>query len=76
MQQRWIKLPNGNVLDANRILMIGKPESYPKLDEEGNDSIEWAVLIGTGLTRDTQIPVTGSKEEIAAFISKLLGAHG
>lgn len=76
MQQRWIKLPNGNVLDANRIVMIGKPESYPKLDDEGNDSIEWAVLIGTGLTRDTQITVTGGKEEIAAFIGKLLGAHG
>lgn len=73
MQQRWVKLPNGNVIDANRIVMIGKPESYPKTDEDGNDGIEWAVMLGTNLTRDTQISVNGSKDEIAGLIGKLIG---
>jgi regulator of extracellular matrix RemA (YlzA/DUF370 family) len=73
MQQRWVKLPNGNVIDANRIMTIGKPESYPKMDEDGNDAIEWAVMLGTSLTRDSQIPVTGTKDEIAALIGKLIG---
>ncbi len=73
MQQRWVKLPNGNVIDANRIVMIGKPESYPKMDEDGNDGIEWAVMLGTNLTRDTQISVNGSKDEIAGLIGKLIG---
>ena len=76
MQQRWIKLPNGNVIDGNRIMMIGKPESFPKMDEEGNDGIEWAVLLGTGLMRDEQISITGSKDEISALMGKLLGISG
>ena len=38
--QRWVKLPNGNVVDANRIITISKPESYPKMDEEGNDDVD------------------------------------
>lgn len=75
MQQRWVKLPNGNVIDANRISIIGKPESYPKMDEEGNDGIEWAVMLGTTLTRDSQISVTGTKEDIAALIGKLIGIN-
>lgn len=74
--QRWVKLPNGNVIDANRVMTISKPESYPKMDEDGNDSIEWAVTIGTGLTRDTQLMVTGNKEEIAGVIKSLLGGAG
>jgi regulator of extracellular matrix RemA (YlzA/DUF370 family) len=73
MQQRWVKLPNGNVIDANRIVMITKPESYPKMDEEGNDGIEWAVMLGTSLTRDSHISITGTKEEIAGLIGKLIG---
>lgn len=72
--QRWVKLPNGNVIDANRVMMISKPESYPKMDEDGNDGIEWAVSIGTGLSRDTQMMVTGSKDEIALVIKNLIGA--
>ncbi len=76
MQQRWVKLPSGNVIDANRIMFISKPESYPKMDEEGNDGIEWAVMLGTALTRDTHVPVSGSKEEIGALIGKIVGATG
>lgn len=72
--QRWVKLPNGNVVDANRIVMISKPESYPKMDEEGNDGIEYAVTIGLGFSRDTQLMVTGNKDEIMAVIKNLLGA--
>ncbi|PIV32500.1 MAG: hypothetical protein COS34_12835 [Lysobacterales bacterium CG02_land_8_20_14_3_00_62_12] len=74
MPQRWVKLPNGNVIDADRIVTISKPESYPKMDEDGNDGIEWSVLIGTGLTRDTQVSVTGSKDEIFAFVGKLIAS--
>lgn len=73
MQQRWVKLPNGNVIDANRIMLIGKPESYPKMDEDGSDGIEWAVMIGTSLTRDTHVSITGTKEDIAGLIGKLVG---
>ncbi len=76
MQQRWVKLPNGNVIDANRILFISRPESYPKMDEEGNDGIEWAVMLGTSLTRDSHIPISGTKDEIGALIGKLVGATG
>lgn len=72
--QRWVKLPNGNVIDANRVMLITKPESYPKMDEDGNDGVEWAVTIGTGFSRDTQTMVTGTKEEIALVIKNLIGA--
>ena len=72
--QRWVKLPNGNVVDANRIVTISKPESYPKMDDEGNDGIEYVVTIGLGFSRDQQLMVTGNKEDISAVIKNLLGA--
>ena len=73
MPQRWVKTPQGNVIDADRIVSISKPESYPKMDVDGNDGIEWSVMIGTSLTRDSHISVTGSKEEIASFVNRLTG---
>ncbi|MGD9584274.1 MAG: hypothetical protein AB7V26_11500 [Lysobacterales bacterium] len=76
MSQRWVKTPGGNVIDADRIVSITKPESYPKMDVEGNDGIEWSVMIGTSLTRDSHISVTGSKEEIAGFVNRLVGQAG
>ena len=72
--QRWVKLPNGNVVDANRIVTISKPESYPKMDEEGNDGIEYCVTIGLGFSRDQQLMVTGTKEDIGTVIKNLIGA--
>lgn len=36
--QRWIRLPDGRFVDANRIAYVGKPETYSRFDEDGNDS--------------------------------------
>ena len=74
--QRWIKLPNGSFLDGNRICHIGKVETFPKLDEEGNsDGVEYAVTLATELPREHQITITGSKEEISTLVRSLLGAN-
>ncbi|MEO5561464.1 MAG: hypothetical protein ABIO49_15990 [Dokdonella sp.] len=72
--QRWIKLPDGRFLDANRVAYIGKAESYARIDEDGNDlGIGYSVNIGTDIQRDAQISVTGSKEEIFAMLRAILG---
>ena len=72
--QRWIKLPDGRFIDANRIAYVGKVESYPRLDEEGNDlGAGYVVSIGTGFPRDRQISVTGTQAEIMALTQALLG---
>lgn len=76
MSARWVKLPNGNIVDANRIAYVSKPDSYPSMDDEGNDRVEYAVTFGTAFTRDTWMTVTGSKDEIAALIRQLIGAPG
>jgi hypothetical protein len=73
--QRWIKLPDGRFLDANRIAYIGKSESYARIDEDGNDlGTGYAVNIGTDIPRESQITVTGSKEEIFSMLRTILGA--
>jgi hypothetical protein len=74
MAQRWVKLPNGGYLDANCIVLIGKPDSYMRTDEEGNANQEFAVSLGTDVSRDRQMIVTGSKEEISKLIQTLAGA--
>jgi hypothetical protein len=76
MSARWVKLPNGNIIDANRIAYVSKPDSYPSMDGDGNDRVEYAVTFGTAFTRDTWMTVVGSKDEIAALIWQLLGAGG
>jgi hypothetical protein len=73
--QRWMKLPDGRFLDANRIAYIGKAETYSRIDEDGNDlGIGYSVNIGTDIPRDMQMTVTGSKEEIFAMLRTILGA--
>lgn len=73
--QRWIKLPDGRFLDANRVAFIGKSESYARLDEDGNDmGIGYSVNIGTDVPRESQISVTGTKEEIFSMLRTILGA--
>ena len=73
--QRWVKLPNGTFLDANRIIHIGKIESFAKLDEEGNNSgLEYSVTLMSELPREHQIQVSGSKEAISALVRSILGA--
>ncbi len=72
--QRWLKLPDGRYLDANTIMYVGKVETYPRLDEDGNDAgAGYSVYIGTGLQREQQIAVMGSKEEVLALLKSLLG---
>ncbi len=72
--QRWLKLPDGRYIDANRIMYVGKVETYPRLDDEGNDSgVGYSVNIGTDVPRDHQLTVMGTKEEIVALLKALLG---
>ncbi|HZP66614.1 MAG TPA: hypothetical protein VFB32_09915 [Rudaea sp.] len=72
--QRWLKLPDGRYLDANSIIYVGKVETYPRLDEEGNDAgVGYSVYVGTGYTREQQIAVMGTKEEVLGVLKALLG---
>lgn len=72
--QRWIKLPDGRYIDGNRIMYVGKVETFPRLDEEGNDlSPGFAVNIGSDIPRESQLTVMGSKEEVLAVLRQLLG---
>jgi hypothetical protein len=72
--QRWIKLPDGRIIDANRVAYIGKIETYARIDEDGNDlGTGYAVHIGTDFPRDAQISVTGSKDEVYTVLRALLG---
>ena len=72
--QRWIKLPDGRFIDAGAIVYISRPETYARIDEDGNDlGIGYSVNIGTGVQRDTQITVTGSKDEVFAVLRSILG---
>jgi hypothetical protein len=72
--QRWLKLPDGRYLDANSIVYVGKVETYPRLDDDGNDSgVGYAVSLGTDIPRDRQVSVTGTKEEILALLKNVLG---
>jgi hypothetical protein len=74
MSARWVKLPNGNIVDANCVVYVSKPDSYPSMDGDGNDRVDYAVTFGTALTRDTWMTAVGSKDEISALIRQLLGA--
>lgn len=72
--QRWIKLPDGRYIDANRIAYIGKVESYTRADEDGNDlGIGYAVNIGTDIPRETQVTISGGKDEVFATLRSILG---
>jgi hypothetical protein len=72
--QRWLKIPDGRYIDANRIMYVGKVETYPRLDDEGNDAgAGYSVYIGTDIPRERQFAVMGTKEEVLAFLKSLLG---
>jgi len=72
--QRWLKLPDGRIIDANRIAYIGKVETFVRIDENGIDlGTGYAVYIGTDFPRETQISVTGGKDEVLAVLRALLG---
>lgn len=71
--QRWIKIPDGRYIDANRIMYIGKVETFPRIDEDGNDLGQgFAVHVGTDFPRENLLTVMGSKEEVLAFLKTLL----
>jgi hypothetical protein len=72
--QRWIKLPDGRFIDANRVAYISKAETFARIDEDGNDlGIGYSVNIGTDFPRESQITVIGSKDEVFAVLRGLLG---
>lgn len=73
--QRWIKLPDGRFIDANRVVIVGRPESFARYDEDGADlGIGFSVQIGTDFPRNSQITVIGSRDEVLALLRNLLVA--
>jgi hypothetical protein len=73
--QRWLKLPDGRFIDANRIVYVGKVETFPRLDDEGNDTgLGYAVIVGFDIPREHQLLVQGNKDEILGLMKSLLGA--
>lgn len=75
--QRWIKLPDGRFLDAARVALIGRPESYQRLDEEGNDlGPAVTVTLGLNFQREHQLTVNGTREEMSALLKALMGTTG
>ena len=72
--QRWVKIPDGRFLDANRIAYVGKVETFNRFDDDGNDlGLNYAVNLGTDFPRESQINVIGSKDEIFALLRGILG---
>lgn len=75
--QRWIKLPDGRFIDAGAIVYISRPETYQRIDEDGNDlGIGYSVNLGTAIQREAQTTVTGSKDEVFAVLRAILGQQG
>lgn len=72
--QRWLKLPDGRFIDANRVAYVGKIETFARFDDDGVDAgVGYAVNLGTDFPRDMQINVVGSKDEIFGMMRTLLG---
>ena len=72
--QRWIKLPDGRFIDANRVTFISKAETFARIDEDGNDlGVGYSVNIGTDFPRESQINVVGNKDEVFAMLRAILG---
>ncbi len=73
--QRWLKLPDGQYIDANRIVYVSKVDTYQQLGDEGEQAgVGYSLHLGTDFPREHQIAVTGSKDEILALLKSLLGA--
>jgi hypothetical protein len=72
--QRWVKIPDGRFLDANRIAYVGKVETFNRFDDDGNDiGLAYSVNLGTDVPRESQINIVGTKEEIFALLRGILG---
>jgi hypothetical protein len=74
--QRWLKLPDGRYIDANRVVLVGKVETFPLLDDTGSTDggVGFAVNLGLDIPRDRQLTVTGNKEEILSLMKSLLAS--
>lgn len=73
--QRWLKLPDGRFIDANRIAFIGRIDTFTRIDEEGTDhGLAYSVNLGTDFPRDRHINVIGTKDEIYALMRSVLGS--
>ncbi|MFA7321880.1 MAG: hypothetical protein WC000_10500 [Dokdonella sp.] len=72
--QRWVKIPDGRFLDANRIAYVGKIETFNRIDEDGTElGLAYAVNLGTDFPREAQINVIGTKDEIFSLLRGILG---
>ena len=72
--QRWLKLPDGRYIDANRVAYVGKLETFNRIDEDGTDlGLAYSVNIGSDFPRESQTNVVGTKDEVFALMRALLG---
>ncbi len=74
--QRWLKLPDGRFIDANRIVLVGKVETFPLLDDTGSTDggVGYSVNLGLDIPRDRQLTVTGNKDEILSLMKSLVAS--
>lgn len=71
--QRWIKLPDGRFIDANRIAIVGRPQSFAHYEDGSDDmTTAYSVQVGIDYSRENQITVVGSRDEVLAVLRNLL----
>ena len=46
--QRWIKQPDGRFLDASRVVVVGKPQSFAHY-EDGSEDMGTAYSVQVGI---------------------------
>ncbi len=72
--QRWIKLPDGRFIDANRVVVVGRPQSFAHYEDGSEDmGTAYSVQVGIDYSRESQITVVGTREEVLAVMRNLLG---
>lgn len=72
--QRWIKLPDGRFIDATRVVLVGRPQSFAHYQDGSEDmGTAYSVQVGIDYSRESQITVVGTREEVLAVMRNLLG---
>lgn len=72
--QRWIKLPDGRFIDANRVVVVGRPQSFAQYEDGSEDmGTAYSVQIGIDYSRENQITLVGTREEVLTAMRNLLG---
>ncbi len=72
--QRWIKLPDGRFIDANQVVLVGRPQSFAHYDDGSEDmGTAYSVQVGIDYSRENQITVVGTREEVLSVMRNLLG---